>query len=434
MNAVLDCLERCAHDANPPILVGYSGGLDSTVLLHALAATRASGVRAIHVHHGLHSDADRWAAHCRDTCAALGIALAIVPVRVKHAGPNGPEASARAARHAAFAAALGEGETLALGHHLQDQAETFLLRALRGSGPDGLAGMRGKRRFARGWLWRPLLAVPRDALHEYATSHALRWIEDASNADHAFDRNFLRHRILPLLRERWPGADRTLARDAALQGEASELLAGGDALALAQVRTADPHALSVERLLAQPRTRRARLLRLWTAGLGLEPLPAEGVARIERDLLVARRDARAAFAWAGCEVLRWRDLLHGMRRQPPLPPGFRIEWTGAAPLQLPHGDRIALGTAHAGAGFDANVSVHARQGGERIVLPGRTHSHALKHVLQDLGVPPWERRRLPLVSDQDGRLLAAGDLVYAAHFDAWLRERGTRLVWSRASP
>ena len=149
-----------------PILVGLSGGLDSTVLLHLLAHSplRANGLRAIHVHHGLHADADAWAAHCEALCAGFDIPLTVVRVEVRDNG-DGPEASARAARHAAFESELRDGEVIALAHHRDDQAETFLLRALRGSGADGLGAMRAWRAFSRGWLWRPLLAQPREALH-----------------------------------------------------------------------------------------------------------------------------------------------------------------------------------------------------------------------------------------------------------------------------
>lgn len=440
-----------ATHATAPVLVGYSGGLDSTVLLHLLATglLRGNGLRAVHVHHGLHGDADRWAEHCVRVCAGLGVALAVVRVAVDTHGGQGQEAAARGARHAAFAAALGEGEALALAHHRDDQAETFLLRALRASGPDGLAAMRPWRAFGSGWLWRPLLDTPRTALLAYAQAHALDWIEDTSNADTAFDRNFLRHRVMPVLRERWPQVDAALARGARLSAEATDLLDREDARTLANAATADPHVLRCDALRALPPQRRARALRRWIARLGLPPLPAHGVSRIETDLLDARDDAQPEFAWAGTRVMRWRDLLHADRRRGALPADWVVEWEGRDALALPTGDLLQFQTGiggcdgnHDAAEVNAATSVastyafrfvaHARRGGERIVLPGRTHSHTLKHVLQDLGVPPWERELLPLLSDAEGRLLAAGDLIYSASFDAWLRQSGMRLKWVRS--
>lgn len=441
--------------AGRPVLVGYSGGLDSTVLLHLLAREplrRSHGLRAIHVHHGLHPDADAWEAHCRATCKALAIECVVASVQVPAGSGNGLEAAAREARRGAFADALGDGEVLALAHHRDDQAETFLLRALRASGPDGLAAMRRWRDFGRGWLWRPLLDTSRDALLAYAQAHRLGWIEDPSNASDAFDRNFLRRRLMPLLRDRWPHASAALARSAMLQAEALELLEAGDGPALASLRTIDPQVVSVPMLEDLPAARRARVLRRWIDALGLPPLPARGVAQIEADLLRAGGDDDARFDWAGASIRRWRDLLHAGPHREPLPVDWRVEWDGKTPAALPTGDTLAFSPAM-DAPSDPGIGsrpddrprpvtplssrsspplvLHARRGGERITLPDRSHSHTLKHVLQDLGVPPWERERLPLVSDHDGMLLAAGDLVYSAGFDAWLRERGARLVWTR---
>lgn len=418
------------HVDGRPLLVAFSGGLDSTALLHLLAGSfeaDAHGLRAIHVHHRLHPDADAWAAHCQRVCDGLGVPLTIVHVQVDRDSGEGLEAAARKARHAAFEAELRDGELLALAHHRDDQAETFLLRALRASGPDGLGAMRPWRRFGRGWLWRPLLDLPRSALLAHAQQHGLQWIDDPGNTDTTLDRNFLRHRVLPLLRERWPHAVAAFARSATLSSQANDLLADEDAVALAAVRDIDPHMIRASALRALPAARRARVLRRWVAALALPPLPAEGVARIETGLLDAAADAESVFAWSGTVVRRWRDVLHVDIQRKPLPSDWQAQWDGRGTLSLPDGDALRLLGAD---GFDAPVRVHARQGGERVTLPGRDHSHALKHVLQDLGVPPWQRERLPLTSDVDGELLAAGDLVYSATFDDWLRARGARLIWS----
>lgn len=415
---------------DPPLLVAFSGGLDSTALLHRLAndpATRRNGLRAAHVHHGLNAQADAWAAHCRRFCKTLGVPLHVVRVDVPRDSGEGLEAAARQARYAAIRDVLQPGEVLVTAHHRDDQAETFLLRALRASGPDGLAAMRAWRPFAHGWHWRPLLRTPRSALLAYAQRHGLDWIEDPSNADTDFDRNFLRQRVLPLLRERWPQADAAFARSAELNAEASDLLSGEDARALAATATLDARTLSVPALLALPAPRRARALRHWIRQLGLPPLPAEGLARIGTELLPARADAEARFDWHGASIRRWRDLLHASPLQPPLPSAWRQHWDGRLPLVLPSGGTLSLEGANA---LPSPMQAHARAGGERIVLPGRAHSTTLKNVLLDLGVPPWTRDGLPLLSTPAGELLAAGDLAYSAGFDAWLREHNARLTWS----
>ena len=411
---------------NSPILIGLSGGLDSSVLLHLLAHSplRTNGLRAIHVHHGLHADADAWAAHCQAFCAAFDIPLFVVRVEVDRASGLGLEGAARESRHSALKTELRDGEILALAHHRDDQAETFLLRALRGSGPDGLGAMRAWRAFGRGWLWRPLLAQPREALREYATAHELRWIEDPSNADERFDRNFLRNRVMPLLRERWPQADAAFARSAELSAEAAAALAQIDDASLDAL--IDGNTLPASALRALPTDARARLLRRWIAHLGLPPLPADGIRRIESELLPAAGDRIPQYDWSDARIVQWRGRLHALRRDDDWPLDWQREWDGAEPLALPDGGTLALqGTPR----FDTPLQVRARIGGERIVLPGRTHSHQLKHVLQERGLPPWERARLPLLFATDGALLAAGTDILAAPFAQWLADRGARLVF-----
>ena len=414
------------------VLLGYSGGLDSGVLLHLLAndaERRRNGLRALHVHHGLHPDADAWALHCERECAALEVPLHVVRVEIDRDAGLGIEGAARVARHRAFADALRDGEILALAHHRDDQAETFLLRALRGSGVDGLAAMRAWRAYAGGWLWRPLLDTARDALREYADSRALRWIEDPGNQDARFDRNFLHNDVMPLLRRRWPHAADSFARCAALNAQAVDLLDLEDAAALLRAMR-DARTLDVDALGALPRERRARVLRRWVEGLALPPLPGNGIERIERELLGAAEDAEARFDWHGARMQRWRKQLHADRIHAPMPHDWSRDWDGSAPLALPTGDTLALiGTDR----FDAPVRAHARRGGERIVLPKRVHSHALKHVLQDTDMPPWHRDRLPLLSSADGDLLAAGDAILSARMAAWLQAHGARLQWTHVA-
>ena len=413
------------------LLVALSGGLDSVVLLHALAAmpeARARGLRAVHVHHGLHADADRWATHCEHLCEALGIALHSVRVSVPRDGGEGIEAAARRARHAVFAAGLGVDEVLVTAHHRDDQAETFLLRALRASGPDGLGAMQAWRRYGHGWLWRPLLAQPRNALLAFAQARQLRWIDDPSNDDTRLDRNFLRHRVLPLLRERWPQAEAALARSAQLCAADAALLVADDVRALATVTADDVHVLDAHALRRLPPARRARVLRAWVARLGLPPLPGHAVERVERELLHARSDAQAEFAWHDARIEAWRETLFADRMRAPLSPDWSQLWDGGAPLVLPDGGRLRLIGA---AALPAPLRVHARRGGERLHLGGRAHRHQLKHLLQERGVPPWDRRHLPLISDPGGELLAAADVIQAGRFESWLRAQGASLRWER---
>ncbi|MEQ8035234.1 tRNA lysidine(34) synthetase TilS [Xanthomonas sp. WHRI 6106] len=412
-----------------PVVIAYSGGMDSAVLLHALAAIpayRARGLRALHVHHGLHADADAWALHCQHTCAALQVPLRIVQVQVARDSGLGLEAAARQARHAAFAESLAPGEWLALAHHRDDQAETFLLRALRASGPDGLGAMRAQRRFADGMAWRPLLTRARADLQAYAQVHRLHWIEDPSNADARYDRNFLRTRVLPLLQQRWPQAADALARSAQLSADAGELLLHEDLRLLPDMQTATG-ALDLQLLRAQPAARRPRLLRAWASAAGAPPLPAHGVAVLEQEIEHHAADRQACFAWQQVEVRRWRHRLYLRRPSVPWPAHWSAPWDGAQPLCLPDGAQLQLLGAQ-GLRFAQPLLVRGRHGGERIVLPQRAHSHRLKHLLQASDLPPWERDRLPILWAGD-QVLAAGDCIVSATLSHWLQANAARLVW-----
>ncbi|AXA84373.1 tRNA lysidine(34) synthetase TilS [Lysobacter oculi] len=416
-------------EAPGTILAGCSGGLDSTVLLHALAQAHPGRVRAVHVHHGLHADADAWASRCEAFCASLRVPLQVIRVTVVDVDA-GPEAAARAARHRAFLDAMQPGDWLALAHHRDDQAETFLLRALRGAGPDGLASMRPLRPFGPGLMWRPLLDLPRADLLAYAQASDLRWIEDPSNASSDFDRNFLRNTVMPLLQQRWPQADAMFAQSARMNRQARTLLDAEDEAALARLRHGLPvDELDADALRVLPPERRARVLRRWMRQLGLPPLPAAALTRIEDEVLQARADAEPRVEWAGACIEGWKHRLRAGASSPALPPDWQAVWDGRAPLSLPEGSVLSL---EGSAGFDTPLQVRARMGGERIDLPHRTHSHALKHVLQDAWMPPWIRRRLPLLVDADsGQLIAAGTML-SRHFAGRAQAPDARLHWHLA--
>lgn len=411
-----------------PLLVGYSGGLDSTVLLHWLqrsAAAAGVGVRAVHVHHGLQAAADDWALHCQQQCDALGVPLHIHRVKVDLRAGTGMEAAARQARRAAFADELRDGETLALAQHQDDQAETFLLRALRGSGVDGLAAMAADSVLGAHRLWRPLLEVPRSALLAYARQHALPWIEDPSNADDGPDRNFLRLHVLPLLRQRWPHAGQALVASAALCGQTRRMLEEEDEELLQHLQVAS-RVLSVELLRQVSPQRRARVLRRWVLAHGVPALPSRVVSQLEHELLPAAPDRDAQVRWQQHSIRLWRGHWYLLPADlPQLPAGWQATWDGRAPLALPDGGQIRLQGA---AAFETPMQVTGRQGGERIQLPGRHHQHALKDCLQREHLAPWRRRQLPLLF-ADGQLQAAADVVLSAPLQAWLQQHDAQLHW-----
>lgn len=421
-----DSLDRLPDGA---LVVGYSGGLDSTVLLHALAsldAAHARGLRALHVDHGLHADSGDWTQHCRTVCAGLDVELDVIAVQVDLTG-GGPEAAARRARWQAFAQNIAIGrERLVLAQHRDDQAETLMLRLLRGAGPAGLAAMRTYSTRASGLtVWRPLLDIGRDALAEYANDAGLRWIDDPSNLDVRFDRNFLRHRILPALRERWPALDATLTQVARRQADAQVLETHVATGLLAQAATLDPQVLDATTLRASLRPLRWAALRQWLSQHGAGDLGADTLARIDTELIDAAEDAEPRIDLGGCILRRYRHELHALAPGADLPLDYRLPWDGRTPLSLPAGSgRLEIDSP---APLPAlPLSVASRTGGERIRMHSDRPRQSLKHLLQDAGVPPWQRSRWPVIW-LDGEPVAFSDIIVGATLSERLAASQARL-------
>lgn len=378
------------------VWVALSGGLDSSLLL-TLAARAAHchprPLYALHVDHDLQDASCAFVEHCRRLCAHLGVPLYIERVCVDMTTGRGLEAAAREARYAAFAVRLTAGDTLWLAQHRRDQAETFLLAALRGSGVRGLGAMPAWREWAGLSVVRPLRDLSRANLMREAEAMELDWVEDPSNQNEGLDRNFLRRQVLPLLESRWPAAEASLAKSASLAGEADSLLGELAALDLSACGdTPGRLALSVLRALSAPRRR--LLLRYACQRLALPTPPAGRLSALDEQL-TAQRDAQVHVAWPGAEARCWREVLY---LQPPavdLPVGWQAEWDGQARLTSPlgqHGMRLEGGSGY--------YQVRPRQGGEvlRLVQRGRRD---LKRLLQEAGLPPWQRQALLVVWDAD---------------------------------
>lgn len=407
LRAFLDeALSRSPHVGR--LVVGFSGGVDSTVLLYLLRKMQAEHGRellAVHVHHGLSPDADAWLKHAASVCSTWQVPFDARRVQVRPTGSV--EAAARHARREALASFLQEGDALLLAHHQDDQAETLLFRLVRGAGVTGLGAMREMTviKAAGGDaspLWRPFLGVSRASLVQIARRHGLAWIEDESNADTRFSRNFLRQEVLPLMQRQWPAVVATLSATARRMREADQLLqelAGELATSCIDER----QRLCIPAVQRFSSARKALVLRYWLAQQGF-PLPDEGVlAQMISAVMESRDDAQPRLTWPGCEIRRYRQHLYAMPPVPEVPQGWEVEWEMTAPLLLPDGRCLYVSAPGA---MRLPVRVRFRRGGERLRAQGVTHD--LKKLLQSSSVPPWERSRLPLLFCNEALVAVAG--------------------------
>lgn len=395
-------------------VVAYSGGADSHSLLHALVSLELpQSILALHVNHGISPNADSWQAHCEAVCQSMNVYFCAEQVEVVRDG-TGLENAARQARYDLFARHIGHGDMLLLGHHADDQLETFFLRLLRGSGVRGLGGMPEWRTIGDGSLLRPWLACSRSQIRDYATAHELPWIEDESNADVQFDRNYLREQVLPLLHNRWPQAGNSIARSMSWCGEADAV---ADELAEIDYFACYPHAerlgwsLAFTYLRGLSRARRRNVLRLWMTRCGV-PVPGHRILdAIQEQTIDSRLDASPQISWANWQCRRYQGRLHLVPQLPALD-ADRVWHCGVGGVLTDVGfGEVSFAPAE-GCGMRVDeehpLTIMFAREGVRCRPVGRTHSQTLKKLFQAAAIPPWLRERTPLIYQGD-QLLAVGD-------------------------
>lgn len=424
-------LQHALHTRSEGSLcVAYSGGPDSTALLHALAhlpEARARGLRAMHIDHGLHAESARWAAHCRAFCATLGLACEVHVVHVDRSGGIGLEAAARHARYAMFAEHLHANEGLVFGHHQDDQAETVLLKLLRGAGPEGLGGMRVERPLGRGVLWRPLLDVRRQVLRAYVDAHDLPCIHDPSNDDRQLARNHLRHEVMPLLKTHWPQATISITHSAMLCRAAAESLQQDWLAAFEDLRDDITNSLDARGWLALPPALRDPLLAHWLHAQGLTAPTTAQRRQIEQQC-TAQNGQLPCIRWPGSEVHVWKHRLWAMAPYDRTPPQAEVPWLGET-LRLPDGGSLMLEPA---AQLPVRLTVRWRSGGERIKPAGDRHTRDLRALFQSGAIPPWQRDACPLLCEGN-ELIAVADRWLSARAEAIFHEAKARPCWRPGS-
>ncbi|MES2673485.1 MAG: tRNA lysidine(34) synthetase TilS [Pseudomonadota bacterium] len=380
--------------------IAFSGGLDSCVLLHALAALKLPvQLQALHVNHQISANANAWQQHCAEFCAALGVQFTAVKVIVENNG-RGLEDAARNARYTVFEQHLKPGDYLFTGHHADDQSETILLRLVRGAGPRGLAAMSRSRLLGEGIIHRPLLDFTRSELETYAHSHQLVWVNDESNEDDHYDRNYLRNQVMPLLRSRWPGFAQKWQQTAELCAANEALI---EELAAQDLLLADLKTDLVGTSIALPYfsnlsvARRHNLLRTWLRGQGLCVPEQQHLTQIENQIIGGQLDAETRVNWGDVSLRVYRARVYALPLAQ-LPVVGELQW-----VMSERGRKPLLNSAL------PNLHIRYRQGGERCRPAGRAHSQTLKRLLQDYAIAPWLREGLPLLYSDD-ILVAVADL------------------------
>ncbi|MEH6588713.1 MAG: tRNA lysidine(34) synthetase TilS [Halioglobus sp.] len=396
--------------------VAYSGGLDSTVLLHSLHLwcrenPQAPELVAWHVNHGMQASAEAFEQQCEQFCQQQGIPLQTFRVAVNPDG-RGAESAAREARYGVFEQNLQPGEIMLLGHHLDDQIETFFLRLLRGAGLSGLSAMPASRKLGAGELQRPFLDVPRSVIEQYAEQQGLSYIEDPSNDDVSLDRNYLRQQLLPLVQQRWPGYRQTVNRAAGHMASALTLLEQQLPEAVELVSAMGDSGIPLRALTEEVVDIATMYLRAWLRDQGVAMPPTVAVEEFLSQLAGADTDAVPCLETKEFVLRRYGEAVYLLRPQETRPvleglsltPGHPVDIAGVGVLSLVSGAGPGITLA-----ADDVLELVWRRGGERCKPLGRAHSQTLKKLLQEKSVPPWWRDRIPLLL-LNGEMVAVGDL------------------------
>ncbi len=434
-------------------IVGFSGGADSTALLHALNIIRHQldvEISAVHVNHGLHKDADQWQAHCESFCRAYNIRLSCLHIDLKHDTGKGMEAEARTLRYRAMTGLVDKNTALLTAHHADDQSETLVLNLMRGSGVDGLSAMPESRPIGKGLLQRPLLGFSNEHLLQYLRQNRIEWIDDPSNQMLDQDRNFLRNQVIPQLEQRWPGINRRLLLTRQAMADARILL---EKLADNKLEALllHPRVLNLSHELCDDPQLLRLVIRRWARKAGAGPVPAYKLEDFSAQLAEADNQTRSELSWDGWRIRLYQQrlwLLNGAEVRPcpyaKLPAGnFEVN-LGKDIGRLVFSGRHSK--HHENAPFQVRQSDDGIRPwtGEQIVISGRqdTLATSIKHggihkkikkLFQAAGIPPWLRNSVPLCQSK-GVIVAVGDWYFEPSFEMDLKQNDTVMQWQPEHP
>jgi len=413
------------------LVVAYSGGIDSHVLLHQLhqinQLDEPIALDAIYINHNLNKDSDRWGQHCEKVCDSLKIPFLQINVDAKPEAGESPEEKARTVRYQALQQQLDNEHWLVTAQHREDQAETLILQLLRGSGVNGLSAMPMVRKLGKGKHFRPLLKIDKQLIEEYAAEHQLGWIEDPSNMDLDVARNYVRKTVLPSIKNVWPETTNMLEKSATWLAEAAELIdqvAEQDLLLI----QADNQSLKIPQLKQLTYIRQKNLLRYWFFKMGLKRPGNDKLEIIFEQIIDAREDAKPLLEWQGISVRRHQQHLYLLPQWPIVDDDWQTSWDGQVAIKLPD-DWAELSCEEVtGHGLSERyitqqMTLSIRKGGEICHPADRSKKRSLKKLFQEYSIPPWLRDRWPLLYC-DQQLVAVPGLFICKGFEAEETEKG----------
>jgi tRNA(Ile)-lysidine synthase len=419
--------------------LGFSGGADSTALLLAmleLGSKLPAPVLALHFNHGLSPDAGLWLKHCREFCKSRDIAFRSEALEIDPDGGTSIEEEARNLRYQAVERILEPGEIYLTAHHADDQAETLFLNLMRGSGVDGLAGIPVLRKLGHGWVARPLLDTHKSALTAYLRKREITWLEDPSNKDESFDRNFLRQRLFPMLEQRWPGVTGRLIKTArharATSNALAELL---DRLCGEFVR--DDHRLPLEPFLELDQAMQSLVLRHWLRRWEISPLPEARMIEFVKQLAESSESGQAEVKWGEWQMKRYRNSVW-LQAGGPLPSCTEQDWGPKPNPNSHHSLDLGLHLGHvqldgSALRVPAGWRIGHRREGDRMQLHPDGPKRKIKHLFQESAVPPWLRSSVPILY-WDGEVAAVGDWLFGQRLKIWLDENKAEYHWRPLDP
>ena len=407
-------------DLSKTLWIAFSGGADSTVLLHAAksaAAISGHKLKAIHVNHQIHDDSHLWSDFCAQQCELISVPLKNITINVDSVAELGVEGAARYARYRAFEQCLGKNDVLFTAHHADDQIETILMQLFRGAGVQGLTGCAAQRDLGLAKVMRPFLEVSREQIIDYARQHQLEWLDDPSNESLVHDRNYLRHKVLPLLHERWRGLRETIARSSQWQIESAYLLDRLAGMEMNLERLANP--LPVKSLKGLELASIKNILRCWIREFDFPMPSAQILNHIVSDVINSAEDAQACVQWQTCECRKYRNNLYLQKQLLPHDAGQNFVWEIQSPLYIPSLNLELTREQLESYGVNCDrfdvVQVKFRQGGETLRPKGRGCQKDLKSLFQEAAVEPWLRDRIPLIYDNDSLVFVWGYWIHEAY-------------------